>query len=169
MLNYPNKSHRKPIKLPTNSEKLAEFMGIMAGDGGLNNPWQITISLNSEADAEYSEYVSLLIKDLFDLDTRFMRRDGKDLKIICSSAGLVDFLVEKGFTRGNKIKLKITIPDWVKGNKLFKKAFVRGLMDTDGCLYIHKHTVAGKYYQNIGLCFANKSLPLVTSFKKVLE
>lgn len=46
-LKYPNKSHRKDVVLPKHSVDLAEFFGIMMGDGGINNPWQITITVNS--------------------------------------------------------------------------------------------------------------------------
>lgn len=35
-LKYPKKSHRKEVILPKYSEDLAEFFGIMMGDGGIN-------------------------------------------------------------------------------------------------------------------------------------
>ena len=40
---------------------LAEFMGIIFGDGGINNDWQLVISLNSLTDREYSDYILKLI------------------------------------------------------------------------------------------------------------
>ena len=36
-LKYPRKSHRKPLRIPRESAKLAEFMGAEFGDGGINN------------------------------------------------------------------------------------------------------------------------------------
>ncbi len=56
-LKYPKKSHRKEVVLPQPSEMLAEFFGIMIGDGGINNPWQAKISLNSKSDRKYSHYI----------------------------------------------------------------------------------------------------------------
>lgn len=50
-LRYPKKSHRKPIRIPAQSVELAEFFGVMMGDGGINNHWQANITLNAEADA----------------------------------------------------------------------------------------------------------------------
>ncbi|CAN5736640.1 hypothetical protein BH11PAT2_BH11PAT2_00030 [soil metagenome] len=46
-LKYPNKSHRKKVILPAESVKLAEFFGIMMGDGGINNDWQANITLKN--------------------------------------------------------------------------------------------------------------------------
>ena len=37
----------KKVLLPKHSVHLAEFFGIMLGDGGINNPWQATITLNA--------------------------------------------------------------------------------------------------------------------------
>ena len=34
-------------------------------------------------------------------------------------------------------------------------------MDTDGCLYIHRHTIKGIKYKNIGFCFTSGSQPLL--------
>lgn len=42
-------------------------------------------------------------------------------------------------------------------------------MDTDGCLYIHAHTVSGKEYKNLGLCFSTYSSPLMTQVKELFE
>ena len=64
-LRHPKNSHRKLVTLPKYSEALAEFFGIMMGDGGINNPWQANITLNSEADAMYVKHVFRLCKSLF--------------------------------------------------------------------------------------------------------
>lgn len=46
-LRYPEKSHRKKVTIPKYSQNLAEFFGIMIGDGGVNNTWQANISVNA--------------------------------------------------------------------------------------------------------------------------
>lgn len=57
LLQYPAKSHRKQISLPTYSNELAEILGIVLGDGGINNDWQLVISLNYIKDQEYALYI----------------------------------------------------------------------------------------------------------------
>ncbi len=169
-LKYPKKSHRKLITLPPESSRLAELMGIELGDGGINNEWQLVITLNSIADLEYSHYVKALLEELFGIQVAVRKRKGVNaLVLVCSSTSLVDFLVTKGAVRGNKIAQQIDIPQWIKGTDAFEKLFVRGLVDTDGCLYIHKHTVAGSQYRNIGFCFTSKSKPLIHSVAAILQ
>lgn len=167
---FPQKSHRKVIRVPDNSEYLAELLGVVFGDGGINNEWQLVISLNSEKDAEYANHIVNLIKQLFDINVAVRKRPNQNtLVLVVSSMNLVDFLVGKGAVRGNKIKQEIDIPTWIAKNKKFERAFVRGLVDTDGCLYIHKHKVSGKEYKNLGFCFTNYSAKLVESIAKILQ
>jgi hypothetical protein len=161
LLKYPRKSHRKPIDLPPDSPLLAEFMGILAGDGGVNNEWQLAITVNSIADHEYANYIAGAINRLFGIEPSLLERERHTLRIICNSAALIDFVVEKGFTRGHKVRLQITFPSWVNKNNGYKRAFVRGLVDTDGCMFIHKHKVGKKEYKNIGLTFSSHAAELI--------
>ncbi|MDO8487676.1 MAG: LAGLIDADG family homing endonuclease [Candidatus Curtissbacteria bacterium] len=170
VLKFPLKSHRKKIFIPGDSVLLAEFMGIVFGDGGINNDWQLVISLNSELDFEYSKYVAKLIKDLFNLEVSTRKRPGQNtLVIVCSSMNLLEFLFKKGAVKGNKIQQQFDTPKWIKENINYGRAFVRGLVDTDGCLYTHRHTVSGKVYTNIGFCFSSFSKPLLADVETILE
>ena len=54
----------KVYKQPNTGEELAEYIGIMLGDGGIT-PGQCTITCNSIADKEYIEFVCKLGKRLF--------------------------------------------------------------------------------------------------------
>lgn len=169
-LKYPNKSHRKEVILPKESNELAEFMGIMMGDGGINNSWQTTITLNSVADAKYGKYVPNLCKKLFGiLPAVRKRKTCKALVISLASTSVVDFLVSQGLPRGNKLKHGLKIPEWVYKRKSYQASCLRGLIDTDGCIFIHKHVVAGKVYKNITLSFANHSPELLSFVVSTLE
>lgn len=148
--------------IPEPSALLAEFFGIMIGDGGINNPWQANITLNSEADAQYVGFVSNLCETLFRVAPRIMKR--KETKAIVASLAsttAVDFLVDKSLARGNKLETGLLMPDWIFSQKEYRIACIRGLMDTDGGLYIHNHIVAGKRYSNIVLCFSSASPMLI--------
>ncbi len=169
-LKYPLKSHRKSINIPDESSDLAELMGIIFGDGGINNAWQLVISLNSELDKIYSAYVCKLFERLFGSEVASRKRpDQNTLVIVCSSMNLLDFLALKGAVRGNKILQGLNIPKWITRNKGFQKAFVRGLVDTDGCLYTQSHVVSGKRYSNIGFCFSSSSNTLLISVVEILR
>ncbi len=169
-LKYPNKSHRKIVILPDYSPKLAEFFGIMIGDGGINNPWQVTITLNSIKDKEYSNFIKSLCFELFGIYPAIRKRPGKNTLVISlASISVVEFLIEKDLPRGNKLKNGLKIPDWILFKKSYQIACVRGLVDTDGCLFIHQHIVKGKAYKNLGLCFTNHSPGIIKSVAAILK
>jgi len=169
-LKYPKKSHRKAIRIPRPSKLLAEFFGIMLGDGGINNPWQANITMNSVADEEYALYVEEIIRNLFGIIPAVRKRKRRNALVISiASTTLVDFLVAQGLPRGNKLKHGVQIPSWILQKRSYRIACVRGLMDTDGCLFIHSHKVGRKSYNNIGLCFTSYSPKMLGQVAMVFE
>ncbi len=169
-LKYPKKSHRKKVILPKPSKELAEFLGVMMGDGGINNSWQATITLNAVKDAKYAKYVVGLCKKLFGILPAVRRRKGsKTLVISLASTSVVDFLVSQGLPRGNKMKKGLTVSDWIFEKKVYQTSCLKGMIDTDGCIFIHKHIICGKLYKNIGLSFSSYSPELILYVMTTLE
>ena len=62
---------RKRIKRPALSCKLAEFIGIMLGDGGLTYYW-LKITFNREVDNQHSIYIEKLIRQLFNVSSELI-------------------------------------------------------------------------------------------------
>lgn len=169
-LKYPKKSHRKEVIIPKPSRSLSEFFGIMIGDGGINNTWQANVTLNSEADAKFVTYVSSIIQKLFGVSPAIRKRKkGKAVVVSVASTTIVDFLVQNGLPRGNKLKGGLKIPSWIINKKSYRIACVRGLMDTDGCLFLHRHEIRGKKYLNIGLCFTSASPKLIEQVSMIFD
>lgn len=163
------RASRKTITKPPPSELLAEFMGIMLGDGGRRNSWQITVSYNWREDREYAAWLCQLIQQLFSLKPTYVVREqigAADLLI--SSAELVDFLTTLGFPQGHKLRSGLTIPKWIINNPQYRLACVRGLMDTDGSVYVHKYRVNGVAYQYTKLCFSSASQDLLQDISRIL-
>ncbi|MDP2788761.1 MAG: LAGLIDADG family homing endonuclease [bacterium] len=163
---------RKPIAKPGKNVELAEFVGIMLGDGGMTKN-QVTISLNRETDADYMIYVNELVSKLFKVTPSF-REDKNSLAtdIVVSRMDLVDFCKSIGLKVGNKVKQQVDIPGWVKNNKQFLRVCIRGLVDTDGSVFEHKYRVGGKLYRYKKIDFSSCSKPLLNSvfmFLKNLE
>jgi intein/homing endonuclease len=169
-LKYPRKSHRKKVRIPEPSIHLAEFFGIMIGDGGINNSWQANITVNAVKDYQYSLYIKKLVQRLFAITpTSFIYKTRDALRILINGISIVDFLVSRGLPRGNKLKTGLKIPEWVLSKREYRCAAIRGLIDTDGCIFIHTHTVAGKTYRNIGLTFSSRSPELIFQVAEVFE
>lgn len=160
---------RKKIKRPRKSPALAEFIGIMLGDGGIRNDYQISVSFNSKKDLKYANYIEELITRLFSISSTIMFREKYGSgDVVVSSRNLIEFLESQGFKKGNKIANKLNIPEWIWNKNEYKKKCLRGLMDTDGCIYSHKYKVNGKNYHYKKIAFTNYSQPALKSIEKLL-
>ncbi|MCX6720049.1 MAG: hypothetical protein NTV36_02990 [Candidatus Staskawiczbacteria bacterium] len=160
-----------PIKIPKFSKDLAEFTGIMLGDGGISAN-QVKITTNMIDDAQYAIFIKNLIKKLFDLKPSVCprKKDVSALDIIISRIKLVEFCNQKlGLHIGNKLKQGLDIPAWIRKNSEFEKACVRGLIDTDGCVFDECHDIKGKKYNYKRLNFTSASPELIKSVFEILE
>jgi len=160
----------KKVTLPTYSEDLAEFVGIMLGDGGTTYN-QISVTLGYTTDKKYVPYIRKLIDKLFKLKTSIYRPKIKDvIRIQASGINLVKNLLKLGLVQGNKIKQQIDIPLWIQQKKGYIKTCIRGMIDTDGC--VHKKVRRernGLEYRSIGITFSSRSIPLQISLIRLFN
>jgi hypothetical protein len=151
----------KIYKTPVYSSELAEFVGIMLGDGGITSS-QCTVTLNREVDAEYVRFVTGLGLKLFGESPKFLeRKDSKAIVLYYNGVFLIKYLLSIGLKAGNKVKQQVEVPDWVLLLSEYKKTCLRGLMDTDGGVFNHRYTVNGKNYIYKKISFSNRSTPLL--------
>lgn len=159
----------KSIKEANESKKLAEFFGILFGDGHLSN-YQACVYTSSQTDREHALHTKKLIKDLFEIIACLKVKKNKNvINIVASSRNLVRFLNNKGMPIGNKIKNKLRVPDWIKNNSSYKKAFIRGLFDTDGCVYLDRHKINNKIYKYLGWTITSYASNLILDVINILK
>lgn len=155
---YLHKRH--DIIIPSDlSRKLAEFIGIMLGDGHLAQT-QISISV-AKREMRYGEYVASLIKKIFGASpkcTAQARKGAYDLYL--GSVDVVRFLEKMGLVN-NKVKAQVDIPNWIRKKPEYQASFLRGFFDTDGSVYRLRHGVQ--------FSFCNRSLPLLSSVRSILQ
>jgi len=154
----------KTIKWPKFSKELAEFTGIMLGDGGISK-YQVAITLCSKDEGIYADFVRRLIEKLFQVPVNtLLRKENSTINLIISRVNLVKFCTEKlGLKQGNKVIQQVDIPRWIKNNKIYLIACVRGLIDTDGSVFEHRYKVNGKLYLYKKINFTSRSSPLKLS------
>lgn len=154
---------------PKHSSELAEFLGIVMGDGGLTDE-QCEISLHIADDVEYAKYVKSLSDRLFHSHASICPYPRHSvIKVIISGVKFIDILEGFGLRRGHKIRHQVDIPDWVKRKPEYLIACMRGLFDTDGGTFSHRHVVNGNRYRHFGLVFTSASKPLLESYINGLE
>jgi len=160
----------KAITKPAFSEQLAEFVGIVLGDGGISRR-QVVITLHHEDDKDYGEYVSNLIKELFDVPvSRYHRKKNSTNNYVISRCELVKFCTDElGLNIGSKVRQQVDIPEWIKGNKKYSVACLRGLFDTDGCIFNETHRINGRIYSYPRFTIVNHSLPMTATLYNILE
>ena len=118
-----------------NTEKLAELVGILLGDGYLSSSTnRVKISFNSKDDVEYISYVNNLLVELFDVKPILKQRVNENTaELYIFKRDIIRFLI-------NNVGMKVS-PKW--NNAVIPSQFLsskldlqvlRGYFDTDGCL-----------------------------------
>lgn len=151
-----------PIKFIRKRKDLAEFIGIMLGDGNIYQN-QIKISFDKRNET-YIKYVKKLIKKIFGIKLKEKRAKGTNqLNLYYYNKDFTEKLLKFGLKRGNKIKNKVGIPQWIKLNPNYTKKCIKGLIDTDGCILFCKR---GKHkYVN----FTSHNQKLLKDFKELTK
>lgn len=166
---------------------LTELIGIILGDGHISfdekkRNYLCEISFNS-TEPDYVYYVKDLIKSIFDIEPTIRDRDEDNTTLIrIYKKEIIRFLIKLGLKPGNKVLNQVDIPywikrdlNWIKNNRnewenIYKHltiACVRGLVDTDGSIYLNWNKK--KNYLTIGIKFTNASKPLVLDFKNLCK
>lgn len=160
---------RKTIRTPEKSEELAELLGILMGDGHLDK-YQIEFVTNSVTDREHAFYVADLLGRLFGVKTRIWdRKDQRAISVVASSVALNEFVAQLGMPCGNKIAGGLSVPSWILERKSFSKAFVRGVFDTDGCIFLDKHFIRQKWYYNMGWTITSNADTFISGLLELLK
>ena len=161
----------KPKLLVKNpSEELAEFVGIMLGDGNINPSYRdkktkkyryqyaIRICGHKTNDREYLlDYVKPLAYKLFKIKFNIYEHSSKEALYLAISDKNFYFTLEHwGLIPGNKKLNNVKIPTWIFSRKKYIRACIRGLIDTDGSV------VATKRY-NFNFIWLKSSIPQLRS------
>jgi hypothetical protein len=146
-------------------EELAELICIGLGDGSIPlNRRHFRVTLNRSQEPQYAMYVYDLMFNLLRRKPSIYEPEEADaIKFTVGTKRVVGSLVKKGLKPGDKKVNQVNVPNWIKKNPKFHYGGLRGLVDTDGSIHIHKQN------KSIRLSFKNASLPLVKDFKNLCE
>lgn len=159
----------KEVSRPPRSSKLAELMGIFIGDGHLSE-YQASIATCLETDSDHADFSRRLVNVVFGiLPARTERPRDNTVNVVASSKTLVKHLHDFGMPKGNKIQSGLCVPAWIWSTTDYQKGFLRGLFDTDGCVYLDKHTIKGKHYVHAGWTITSYAGTLIADIRKILN
>jgi hypothetical protein len=89
--------------------------------------------------------------------------------VVVSSVALVEYLEAIGLHRGNKVAQQVGVPEWIFGDLEYVRACVRGLMDTDGCIFLRRQRYKHREYRFLELHFSSHSQPLLAGMECLLS
>lgn len=141
--------------------ELAEFIGILTGDGYMNKYGKyfsfLEIAGDSKLDYDYlTGHVSGIIFELFNILPKVQFKKYQNCMYLrLMSKGLNNYLKEIGFKNGKKTLIEI--PKWILNDNDFMKSFIQGLADTDGCIaLLNRKQKKFLFYPRIQIALNNK-------------
>jgi intein/homing endonuclease len=121
---------------------LAELAGAFAGDGWIsrgNSGSTLFISGNPKDERNYYDNrIVPLLNETFKVKIRAREfRYWGTYGILTCNKNVLESFLKLGFTTGKKA-FCVKVPDCIKENNALHKHFIRGLFDTDGCIYFQR-------------------------------
>lgn len=167
-IHYSTKDKRRGITLPPVNEKLAEETGIHIGDGSMsyqNKGYRLVYAGNLFEDTSYLQFVRLLLKELYNIDSSIKEIRKSTLVYIQIFSKAICTFKNKflGLPFGKKSKI-VNIPSVFRSDLELAKACIRGIFDTDGGVVFQKQ---GKYCYP-AVILVNKSKFLVRTLMELL-
>jgi len=126
----------------------AEFVGVLMGDGYVyakKGHYQIGVVGSPKTDVEYFEYLKKLILNEFGLTVKAKYRY-RGLRMVFGSKEIVSFLCKDlGMVFGKDKSENTYIPSLILRDRKFVKSAIRGIVDTDGSVFVAKKPGSPKY------------------------
>ena len=139
--------------------KLAELIGIMAGDGCLSRSKRsrlIYICGHKEDDLKHHTFTTKrLFKEVFNKKIKIDFRKKENALFIKFSDKEIFLKLAKYLPIGKKYG-SLKVPPEILKEKVFFFAFVRGLADTDGCVVFSKQHRQVGYYPRVEITSKSK-------------
>lgn len=149
---------------------LSEFIGIFLGDGSFGTRYQIMISWNHRCEQNYAKHIQDMVRKLFGLESKIRIRERfGSAEIIISSSNLVDHVRELIGIKTGCAKKSFKLPAWISRNRRCKIGFLRGLFDSEGCVYQHKYYSNHTLYKYIKIAVTNYCDKILSVFQDFLK
>ena len=120
---------------------ISYLVGVALGDGNLSNPNGRAVRLRITCDNKYPNIIKNIVKTIKKIlplnKVSLVKRTKNCTDISCYSNQLENLLGWKAL-RGSKKQQKVKVPQWIKRNKTYTINCLRGLIETDGSIYMDR-------------------------------
>jgi len=150
------------------TEGIAELVGVIIGDGWIyrsHRKYQIGFVGNQETDKEYYDYLKDLIQAEWKKEAKIKFREG-GIRIVLDSKEICSFLInDLKLEHGEGKCERVTIPAEIYADWNLAKNTIRGIVDTDGSVFVAKKPGIEKYPS---IEITTDSLKLAEQLRKIL-
>lgn len=145
-------------------EKFAEICGIHAGDGWLSSKSSEVGYATSIYEEQYFDYVYGLYSEVLMLERDRVTKESNIKKLRFYSKRIQAIFINAGFPKGPKT-YNLKTPNFVFKEKNLMQKFLRGLIDTDGC--VHWRRSYNNYY--LSITWSTSSETLAQQIREMLK
>jgi intein/homing endonuclease len=160
--------------IPKIDEQVWELLGVCLGDGCLSTyltknsgrRYDVIFTGNSKDDINYyRNFLIPILRAKFNIAiTPKIRTDSDTICVVINNKKVFNFFNNIGMPIGRK-KGKINLDDIFGYNKRVKAAILRGLLDTDGCIFARKD----EGYRYLHIKISSATLNFLMGLKKLLK
>jgi hypothetical protein len=155
------------------NEKTAEIVGLCLGDGSLTKRISGRLRFQMRGHVEEKDFYDNHVRPLFQSQFGFIaiaKYNGKKPYYgVCSErANVCAALTKLGVPIG--VKKELSVPSWIKKNRRYMAAFIRGAIDTDGSLFCGKdYNYPKNKHKKVRMSFVNISSTFVKEVSEGLK
>ena len=153
------------------NSKISELIGAIIGDGCIRykpemNQYYLEIVGNKDEEKQYFDYLKKILKKEFNLDAHIKTRE-RGLRLKAYSKLFIEYLINELNMPSNKEKgPNIIIPKQIIQNPELLRFCLRGIVDTDGSLFLSNKSHRSDY-PTIEISTTSKKL--ASQLKEVLS
>ncbi|MBM3282001.1 MAG: hypothetical protein FJY86_01500 [Candidatus Diapherotrites archaeon] len=150
---------------------ISEFLGAFAGDG-FTNKYDRHYFTGFAGDRRYdwNYYQTKIIpiaKKHFNIEKQSIREKDNSMWVTFHCKLLHEFITQRfGMPSGEKWNRVLVPKEIMEGKIDYRAAFVRGVFDTDGCVFFDKRAIYKEPYMRVDITMVN--IPILTQLHQIL-
>lgn len=119
----------------------AYVVGVALGDGNLSNPNGRCTRLRITCDLKYPKLIEKIrvnLQQLFPFSAVSVHPTPQNAVNVSCYSNQLESLLEWKASGGSKFDQAVRVPSWIRENSDYQIPCIRGLVETDGCIYVDR-------------------------------
>ena len=131
----------------------AYVIGLALGDGNLSRPGPRAVRLRISCDNKYPKLIKRIVESLQSLfpenKVGLVLREKSHATDVSIYSNHLELLLGWSAKNGSKFAQNVSVPEWIKHKREYRINCLRGLVETDGSIYIDRKYKMVNFTSNI--------------------